>query len=255
MACRARGVCPLPSSQVSAAWRAVPAAGVALGTGAEAFSPWHSQTWVPCPVTSEVSSPWGQPCPHPLLPRGPPWSGCRLTSPFSSMTLPGSPGLGWCQAEVAAECPFGPRKVLPLCHGGYAHPTAPHPILAGTEMGLPNDTLGGSECVTQLLWAVRAPPVASCFWGALGPLETASGPVRGHHALLEPDDHGLRRAGLSVSFLGQKQRLRLSLWVPSSGIVTVAHGDTPQPGCGAAAGSWDPLERLEPPAVPHSWAG
>lgn len=54
-------------------------------------------------------------------------------SPFSSMTVPGSPGLGWCQPGVAAECPVGPRKVFPLCPWGTCPP--PH-LLAGTEMGL-----------------------------------------------------------------------------------------------------------------------
>ena len=168
-------------------------------------------------------------------------------SPFSSMAVPGIPGLGWCQPGVAAECPFGPRKALSLCPWGMC--LLPH-LLAGTEMGLPGDTLGGCECVMQLLWVVRAPPVASCFWAALGPLATAPGPVRGHHTLLEPDDYGLRRAGFSVSVPGQKLRLRLSLRGLSSGIVALTHGDTPRPGCGAAAGSRGPLERLEPPSGP-----
>lgn len=102
----------------------------------------------------------------------------------------------------------------------------------------------------QLLWAVRAPPVASCFWAVLGPLAQAPGPVHGHYALLEPENPGLGRAGLSVSVPGQKQRLRLSLRGLSSGIVDVARGA----GCGATAGSWGLLERLKPPVVPDSWA-
>lgn len=85
MAHRARGVCPLPSAQESAARRAVPASASVLGTGAEAFSLWqpvhatavqvHTQAWAPCSLTSEVSPPCGQPCLHPLLPRGPPLRG------------------------------------------------------------------------------------------------------------------------------------------------------------------------------------
>lgn len=81
MAHRARGVCPLPSAQESAARRAVPASASVLGTGAEAFSLWqpvhatavqvHTQAWAPCSLTSEVSPPCGQPCPHPSFPGGP----------------------------------------------------------------------------------------------------------------------------------------------------------------------------------------
>ena len=168
-------------------------------------------------------------------------------SPLSSMAVPGSPGLGCCQPGVAAECPFGPRKALPLCPWGTC--LLPH-LLSGTETGLPGDTLGGSECITQLLWVVRAPPVASCFWAALGPSVTAPGPVCGHHTLLKPDNHGLRRVGLSVSVPGQKLRLRLSLQGLSLGIMAMTHGDTPRPGCGAATESQGPLERLEPPCGP-----
>ena len=73
------------SAQEPAARRAIPASGAALSTGAEAFSPWqpvhatavqvHTQAWAPCSLTSEVSPPCGQPCLHPLLPRGPPLRG------------------------------------------------------------------------------------------------------------------------------------------------------------------------------------
>ena len=170
-------------------------------------------------------------------------------SPLSSIAVPGSPGLGCCQPGVAAECPFGPRKALPLCPWGTC--LLPH-LLSGTETGLPGDTLGGSECITQLLWVVRAPPVASCFWAALGPSVTAPGPVCGHHTLLKPDNHGLRRVGLSVSVPGQKLRLRLRLSLQglSLGIMAMTHGDTPRPGCGAATESRGPLERLEPPCGP-----
>ena len=170
------------------------------------------------------------------------------------MTVPGSPRLGWCQAEVAAECPFGPRKALPLCPWGTCPPHCPPlPVLARTETGLPNDTLGGSECVTQLLWVVRAPPVASCFWGALGPLETAPGPVRGHHALLEPDDRGLRRAGLCLH-PGAEAEAEAELAgsvLGDCGRGSQGHPSARMWGCRRVL--WSPGD-AQTPAVPQSWA-
>lgn len=90
---------------------------------------------------------------------------------------------------MAAECPVGPRRELPLWLKGPGDVPAPS-FLAGTQTRLPDDTLGGSAFDTQVLWAVSAFPVGSHCWATPGPLATAPSSIQGRHALLEPRDGG-----------------------------------------------------------------